>query len=110
MGVTTKLFKTLVCFDDSGAWYKVDTIEYEGKMWLVPDWIDMPEEKCKRPTRIICLDALRHQNTPQGSADFLLTYPMPKSVWNDGKIPSKPEDVFVVIEEPNIRATFAAVH
>ena len=86
-----------------GIIYKVDTIEYQGKMWLVPEWFDNPLGGWRKPVRIICLDVLPHQKTPGNpEADFVLNAGIPKSVFDDGQIPLQPEDLFVVIESPGI--------
>ena len=85
-----------------GIIYKVDTIEYEGKMWLVPEWLDNPRGGWRKPTRIICLDVLPHQKTPGGPEDFVLNGGIPKSVF-DGLIPTPREEWYIVIESPDIQ-------
>ena len=87
---------------DDGTIYKMDTIEYEGKMWLVPEWLDNAAAGWRKPARIICLDLLPHQKSPGGQADFVLNAGIPKSVC-DGQIPTQPEDLFVVKEAPDIK-------
>lgn len=98
-----QIFKTLMFFSDvaEGTLYQVDTIEYQGKMWLVPEWLDNPLAGLRKPTRIILLDVLPHQQSPGGPTDFVLNAGIPKSVF-DGQIPTQPEDLFVVIEGPDI--------
>lgn len=98
------ILTTMVFFSDipDGKIYKCDTIEFEGKMWLVPEWVDNPREGWRKPVRIICLDILPHQKSPGGPADFVLNHGIPKSVFFDGQIPSPPEDLYVVIERPDI--------
>lgn len=97
-----KIYKTMLFFSDDtqGNIYKVDTIEYKGKFWLVPEWIDMPQEGLTMPARIILLDILNHQNTI-GSAigDFVLSDGIPKAVF-DGK---QSGGQYVVIERPDIQ-------
>jgi hypothetical protein len=97
------IFKTAVYFSDSpeGKIYRVDTIDYEGAFWLVPEWLDNPEEGWTMPARIICLDGLIHQETPPGAVfEFVLNTGIPKSVF-DGQIPIG--DKYVVIHRPNIK-------
>ncbi len=101
-----KIFKTgLIISGDPesrGKLFKMDTIEYEGKMWLVPEWIDMRTEGYSMPVRIVCLDTLRHQPSQTKSLDFLLNDPIPKAVL-DGQIPPQSEADYLVLERPDIR-------
>ncbi len=102
--MSTKIYQTLISFEGgSGKIFEIDTIEYDGKMWLVPYWLEAPSEGWKTPARIILLDSLDHQAAPAGfEADFLLKLPMPKDVF-EGRIPKKSEGEFVVIERPNVK-------
>lgn len=99
-----KMFTTMVFFSDvdDGSIYKMDTIEHEGKMWLVPEWLDNARGGWRKPARIICLDVLPHQRTPGGPADFVLNAGIPKAVC-DGQLPQQQEDLYVVIEAPDIK-------
>jgi len=94
-----KLLKTLVPFDDGI--YHVDTIEYEGELWLVPEWIDdTPAKGYSMPVRIIRVPGLQ----PAGqsvSDDYVLANPLPKGVF-EGNIPTELENVYVVIDRPEI--------
>ncbi len=100
----TKIFTTMVSLDDSGEISKCDTIEYEGKMWLVPHWLESPAQGWKTPTRIVCLDGLPHQKTPGSPfGDFVLTYPIPKALLLSGQVPKQSKFVIVVVESPDIR-------
>ena len=98
-----KLLKTLVPFDDGI--YTVDTIKYEGDLWLVPAWIDdKPSKGYSMPARIIRMPALQ----PAGkavSADYVLANPLPKGVY-EGNIPVELENVYVVIDRPDIVVEF----
>ncbi len=81
----------------------MDTIEHEGKQWLVPEWLEAPTEGWKKPARIICLDGVpRDPLPPSYPAKFVLKNPIPKAVL-DGQIPSGTEAEYVVIEAPDIR-------
>ena len=51
--------QTILVLRDDGELFVADAIDYEGKLWLVPEWIPGPELRCERPTRLICLDALQ---------------------------------------------------
>lgn len=80
----------------------VDAIEVDGEIWLVPSWLEAPSEGWKKPARIICLSTIKHQRYPPDAAgrEFLLTYPIPKSVL-EGIRPPKGE--YIVREDPDIR-------
>ena len=94
----------MVAFSDGGGEiYKADTIEHEGKMWLVPQWLEAPSEGWKIPERIVLLDSLPHQKTLGSSfGDFVLNSPIPKAVF-DGPIQQLQGSGFVVVERPDIR-------
>lgn len=85
-----------------------DTIEYEGKFWLVPDWIYNTNEGWKRPERIICLAQLPHKKVaPQDGipeADFVLGYPIPITALDDRSLIPLPDGA-VVIDFPDIQET-----
>ena len=79
---TTRILKTVVALEDGdGTIFHMDTIEYQGRFWLVPAWLEAPSEGWKMPVRIICLDPLPHQKFPPGSGygDFVLSGPLPKA-------------------------------
>ena len=98
-----RIFKTALAFQDvpDGTIYKCDTIEYQGAFWLVPEWLENPDAGVMIPARIICLDGLIHQTTPDNpGADFWLNTGIPKSVF-DGAVP--PGDKYVMIERPDIK-------
>jgi hypothetical protein len=99
-----KIFKTMIGFDDAPQLYQVDTIEYDGKMWLVPHWLDTLDKQWRMPVRIICLDSLAHQKLPPGSpyGDFSLSAPISRAVF-DGQRQPQLGDGYVVIETPPIR-------
>jgi len=42
---------------DDGELLEADTIEYEGKLWIVPEWLAGPTKGTEMPARIICLAA-----------------------------------------------------
>lgn len=81
-----------------------DLIEYEGKKWLVPQWLVSLSETEKKPARIIPIDSLRHQILdPSGpyKADALVTDPLPKALF-DAEIPQELATRFHVVENPDI--------
>jgi len=88
---------------NEGEIVQCDTIEYEGKFWLVGEWLDSPELGVTKPKRLICLETLPHQKTIGSKhGDFVLNHPIPREVF-DGQIPQKSEVVYVVVEDPDIQ-------
>jgi hypothetical protein len=71
-----QIFKTFVT--TGGGIHKADTIRHDGKLWLVPNWLDTPDGKWTMPTRIIRMDTLPH--APFGVDQFVLNDPLPKSL------------------------------
>ena len=95
-----KIFKTMVIVD--GAINQIETIEYEGYYWLVPDWLVSPDGKQMRPLRIISLATIPHTGKPEGAAPhFVVSGPVPKSVF-DGVAPKGQEALFRIVEQPQI--------
>jgi hypothetical protein len=96
-----KILKTLITFTDAnlGIILKCDTIEFEGKYWLVPEWLENATTGKMQPLRIICLDLLPHQKT--SLVDFVLNDPIPKCVF-DGEIPVETTLNFQIVESPQI--------
>ena len=77
------------------------TVTYQGKEWLAAPWIDNSETGKSRPERIVCLDLLEHQKSADPRYQYVLTRPIPKSVF-DGQIPPPAKGIFVVVENPPI--------
>jgi len=97
--MATKILKTFVILGSEI--HITDTIEHEGKLWLVPIWLDTPDGKWTMPARIIRLDTLAHQKM-SGQADFVLSGPMPKELFAD-QTPKTPIPGFEYHELPAIR-------
>ena len=96
------ILKTLVLTEEG--LMGIDTIEHEGMLWLVPEWIDTPCKGWSRPARIVCLSGLDYIRAPVGSPDqYVLRSqnPMPKSVLS-GQIPPQLASQYVVIDHPDI--------
>jgi hypothetical protein len=93
-----RVFKTFI--SDGRSVFLMDTIEFQGKLWLVPVWLESPTEGWKTPERIICLENLpvRDLRNTSQFADFAVQAPIVMDVF-DGK--SNP--VYIVLEHPPIR-------
>jgi hypothetical protein len=98
------IFKTMVAFEGEDTIVTVDTIEYQGKMWLVPEWLDLETGEWTVPARIVLLGSLlpHPKDSPGGEWDFVLNRPISRAVFR-GQIPPGQEEKYVVIERPNIR-------
>jgi hypothetical protein len=73
--------RTIVQREDDGSIFIADTIEYEGKWWIVPEWLAGPSAGTRCPARIISTDGLRLiPAAPQYQADFVLSVPLSRDV------------------------------
>jgi hypothetical protein len=98
-----KIFKTIVMIEDDGSIGPCDTIQYEGRLWLVPEWLEVPSEQKTVPTRIIGLAPDRFQKPNQKyRADYFLTGSISKALLA-GQIPIELKGQVVVIERPDIK-------
>lgn len=91
--------------DNSGSSFTCDTIEHEGQLWLVPEWLDTHDQEWLRPARLILLSALPHQamtNPEIWRCDYLLNFPISRAVFH-GRRPPQASDGLVVLEAPGIR-------
>ena len=90
--------------DASGQILIMDTISYEGKLWLVPEWLSPPDGGWQTPARIVCIHGLQYQDITESEmpADYFLNYPVPKSVL-DGETDAVKGHKYVVVERPDIR-------
>jgi hypothetical protein len=73
------IYKTMV--NDGTSIFPVDTIEYQGKFWLILRWIYPPSKEWREPQRLICISNLPHQDLRQRQqrpADFSVLLPLPK--------------------------------
>jgi hypothetical protein len=93
-----RIFKTYVT--DGISVFPMDTIEYEGKFWLVPIWLESPTEEWRTPARLIGLPNLHTQDLrgTQAPVDFAVQVPIPKAV-----LEGKTTTGYSVIERPPIR-------
>src|SRR4051812_13322582 len=42
-------------------------VEFEGRLWIVPEWLEAPDEGWRTPERMICFDDIPHQSFPEGN-------------------------------------------
>ena len=73
------ILKCLVGLSD-GMVITIDGIEHEGKLWLVPGWLEHPKEPHAIPERIIRFDCFPHQVSQEGGLDYEnIQLPIPES-------------------------------
>jgi hypothetical protein len=102
------IFKTMV--SDGKSIFPIDTIEHEGKLWLVFEWLAPPSKEWREPARLVCLSNLPYRDLRgQGfPTDFSLSHPLPKVLFE--AIPRLPDEPYIVIEHPHIRFRMPTVH
>jgi hypothetical protein len=103
------IFKTMV--SDGSSVFPVDTIEYEGRLWLVMRWLVPPSREWREPERLICISNLNFQDLrgmPNRPADFSLSVPLPKVLFDP--IPKLPIEQYLVVEHPHIRFRMPSIH
>ena len=86
-----------------GAVQECDAIKYDGKLWLVPQWLDEPGSGTTKPRRIIRIDSLPHEpmTNPAFGLDFILSGPLPKAVL-DGVATPEQAAQYEIVELPEI--------
>jgi hypothetical protein len=74
-----KVFSVVIMIEDDGSSALCDMIEYQGEMWLVPEWLPGSRPKTERPTRIIFVPKDRLKPAISSyQADFSLDIPVSK--------------------------------
>ena len=86
-----------------GAIQECDAIKYDGKLWLVPQWLDEPGRGTTKPRRMIRIDSLPHQpmTNPAFGLDFILNGPLPKAVLDGAATPEQAAQ-YEIVELPEI--------
>ena len=86
-----------------GAIQERDAIKYDGKLWLVPQWLDEPGSGTTKPRRIIRIDSLPHEpmTNPAFGLDFILSGPLPKAVL-DGVATPEQAAQYEIVELPEV--------
>jgi len=78
-----------------------DVVEYEGRFWLVPEWLDNHAEKISMPVRIVAFDRVPHLRTKGGTPEFVVEFPISKSVF-EGRPSSEEAKKYDIVERPPI--------
>lgn len=97
-----KIMKTWLATHGAGGAHQImDTIEYEGSLWLVPEWLESTSKGWTTPIRIIRPLKLSFQKMKMNGADFLLSHSVPTTLFL-GHVPLGQEDEFEIIDHPPI--------
>jgi hypothetical protein len=98
-----KIFQTVAMNPETGALEKCDSVEFEGKLWLIANWYDIPARGVRQPARLIRFDTLPHQTmtNPAYGADYVLNYPIPKELFAF-ETPKQAVPGFEYVEMPEI--------
>jgi hypothetical protein len=105
----TQTFKVLVGFED-GTLGECGAIEYEGAIWLVPNWLPFPGEGYAKPERMIRLDQFQYRHFaepvtgpgPFAGADFAINDPLPKQLLT-GELTPQLKSRYVVLDKPDAK-------
>jgi len=99
---STKIYKVLVGLDDGGMSY-CDGVEYDDIIWLVPRWIDRPQDGYRTPERMIRVDQFEHQIFPPPSPiDIAMNEPVPRALY-DGALTPALEGKYQFYDRPDFR-------
>jgi hypothetical protein len=95
---TKDIYKSAVVI--GGEFIIMDTIFYKDKIWLVPNWIQMPKEGHKRPERIVDLKkpGLFEANAANARFVSLETGLTRRAFYS--QFPLKSDDGHTVVREP----------
>jgi hypothetical protein len=97
-----KAWKTVVPTDDD-EFIAVDTISYDGKDWLVPEWLPGPSPAIIKPARLIPMASLSYEELepqPKRGRWARVGVAIPRSVL-DG-LPAWETGRFGVVERPDL--------
>jgi hypothetical protein len=85
--------------------HHMDVIEFDGRLWLVPEWKDYRESGHTMPARMVSLENIPHSAHLQTKGtQVTVSFPLPWDVF-DGSITSDDDRTYVILEAPNIAMT-----
>jgi hypothetical protein len=97
--------KTLVDITDglSQRACRMDTILWQGRLWLVPKWFPAKNDGSRQPARIIRPQLFVFEQPKAGmvGVDHCLSCAIPKAIL-DGRVVSEESIVFDIAEAPDI--------
>jgi hypothetical protein len=95
-----EVFKVIVPFSDCGEISQCDGIEYRGKVWLVPEWLEAPALGVKKPVRIVHLGLLGLKPTQFAGCRYMADVMLIAKSVLLGQTPPQPP--IEVVESPDI--------
>lgn len=105
-----KRFTAMIAVEGSSSIDNCDGIEYEGRDWLVPLWLDTPDGEWTSPERIVPLDQLpQTQKGNFAGASYVVGAPIPRAVMH-GSVSHELADRYGVILSPPIRLKRETMH
>lgn len=98
------LLTVLISLEGKPDIFDCSAMEYEGAVWLVPRWLNTPDDGYAMPERLIQLDQFAHQKLEQTGdpADFILNIPLSRALF-EGPITHQLKLLYVVLDRPNVR-------
>ena len=91
--------RALYVREDDGQEFIGHVVEYERKLWLVPEWLAGPTKGTLSPARIICTDGLSlTKAAPGDQVDFVLARKLSRAVLEGRAVVQS----LAVIERPDI--------
>jgi hypothetical protein len=100
-----EVFRALVFYaDGKSAPVTVPAIEYEGRVWLAPHWIETQEQGVRIPKHIIPIDLFRGQKVdpPQPGMDFVVNAGLLRQLL-DEEIPTELKNKLEIVDRPNVK-------
>lgn len=85
---------------DGGKVFLIDTIEHEGALWLVPEWVEVIDPPGQEPKRAIRLTGLDYEPSANPDADFALKTTVSIGIL-DGTTRPEEADGFLVVDRPD---------
>lgn len=103
------IFKVFV--SDGTSIFDLPAIEHQGKLWLVPQWLESTDGVWIRPALIISTENLHVQDLrgKGHAADFAVNAPIPKAVL-EGRVRSPEAAGYVMVERPELRFRKPSIH
>ncbi len=78
-----------------------DVVEHNGEHWLVPQWVNDPTARVRRPARMVSLKFIPHE-TVRGEYQFLIIDPLPKWLLDGSPGPRDERKRFAILNYPEI--------
>ena len=94
------VFKIMTLFSDSGEMSKCDGIEYQGKIWLVPHWLNYPATQERKPVRIVHLGAQGLKPSTFAGCQYITEAMLLSKAVLEGR--AQPIPPIEVVESPDI--------